>query len=512
MFTEKDLRQIAEQGTTLATVEKQIEDFRLGFPFLNIHRAATVGDGIIRLEEADVLENIQRYEQALSQKKVLKFVPASGAASRMFKSLFSLMESYKGTSADEAKFEKDQGFQSVYTFFKRINDFAFVEDLQATFSPGEWEKLLAEKHYPEILRHLLSDEGLGYGNLPKGLLQFHRYPDGGVRTPAQEHLVEAANSCAVRGGTAYLHMTVSPEHKEKFASHIAAKKGEIEAAYGVKIEVSFSIQKPSTDTIAVDPDNRPFRNGDGSLLFRPGGHGALIENLNEMDADIIFIKNIDNVVPDRIKAETYRYKKAIAGVLLGIQSEIFDYLEKLETADEDLLDEIETFLQDTLCNQPPAAFSTYNTEQKKAYFHTKLNRPIRVCGMVKNEGEPGGGPFWAQNRDGSVSLQIAESAQINTQDPSQKNLMETSTHFNPVDLVCAPRDRFGKNFDLLPFRDPQTGFISAKSQSGKDLKALELPGLWNGAMSDWNTLFVEVPIITFNPVKTVNDLLRDEHQ
>ncbi|MEZ4827936.1 MAG: DUF4301 family protein [Bacteroidia bacterium] len=511
MFSQKDHDQIAAIGASPAIIEQQIESFRKGFPFLKIDRAATVGDGIIRLEEAAVNENINRYESALANKKVLKFVPASGAASRMFKSLFSLMDSYKGTSDDQAKFEKDTSFQSVYTFFRRIDDFAFASDLKETFASGEWEKLLSEKNYPPILRHLLNDEGLGYGNLPKGLLQFHTYKEG-PRTPAQEHLVEAANYCTVRGGTAYLHMTVSPEHKEKFTAHIAAKKAAIEAAFGVKIEVSFSIQKPSTDTIAVDPGNQPFRNPDGSLLFRPGGHGALIENLNEMDADVIFIKNIDNVVPDRLKEETYRYKKALAGVLLSVQETVFAYLDTLETADDVQLSEIDSFIRHTLCTQPPAAFDSWDREKKKAYFRSKLNRPMRACGMVKNEGEPGGGPFWAQNSDGSVSLQIAESAQIDTQDPTQKDLMATATHFNPVDLVCAPRDRHGKSFDLLRFRDPQTGFISSKSQGGKELKALELPGLWNGAMSDWNTLFVEVPIITFNPVKTVNDLLRDEHQ
>lgn len=511
MFTEKDLRQIADQGASLVTVEKQIEDFRQGFPFLKIIRAATVEDGIIRLEEAAVNASVSRYEAALRHKKVLKFVPASGAASRMFKSLFTLMDSYKGTAEDDAKFEKDKSFQSVHYFFSHLEDFAFYHDLKATFSDDQWHQLLADKNYPEILRHLLTEAGLNYGNLPKGLLQFHKYTEG-VRTPAQEHLVEAANSCTVRGGTAYLHMTVSPEHREKFTSHIAEKKGAIEAEYGVTIDVSFSIQKPSTDTIAVDPDNAPFRNPDGSLLFRPGGHGALIENLNETDADIIFIKNIDNVVPDRIKGETYRYKKALAGVVLEIQEQVFSYLAQLDSASETLIEEIDQFLQKTLCTQPPAAFSGFSQAEKKAYFQTKLNRPIRVCGMVKNEGEPGGGPFWAQNSDGSVSLQIAESAQIDMQDPTQKDLMDTATHFNPVDLVCAPRDRFGKPFDLLQHRDPQTGFISSKSQGGKDLKALELPGLWNGAMSDWNTLFVEVPIITFNPVKTVNDLLRDEHR
>lgn len=512
MFTEKDLLQIKAQGATLDKVEQQIQDFRDGFPFLEIQKAATIGDGIIRLSEQEVEDRIKTYEDSLASKKVLKFVPASGAASRMFKSLFAFMDSYSGTEEDQAAFERDKGFQSVYNFFKRIDDFAFLDDLKLTFASEEqWDHLLKNRQYSVILSHLLTEAGLDYGNLPKGLLKFHRYEDG-VRTPAQEHMVEAANYCAGQGGKTYVHMTVSPDHRKKFETHIQATKDAVEKVYGVEIEVSFSEQKPSTDTIAVNPDNTPFRNPDVSLLFRPGGHGALIENLNDLNADIVFIKNIDNVVPDNIKGETYRYKKAIAGVLVNAQDKIFSYLQQLSQPTAGLLEEIDQYLRNTLCTLPPDGFSHYSQEEKIAYFRNKLNRPVRVCGMVKNEGEPGGGPFWAKNQDGSVSLQIAESAQIDQEDPTQKDLMETATHFNPVDLVCAFKDADGNAFNLLAHRDPKTGFISGKSKDGKELKALELPGLWNGAMSDWNTLFVEVPIITFNPVKTVNDLLREEHQ
>ena len=512
MFSEKDLAQIQSRGSSLAEVERQIENFRTGFPYLKIAKAATIGDGIIKLDNEQLKRFVDLYDKKLSEKKVVKFVPASGAASRMFKALFATMNSYKGTDEDQASLESDQGFQSVYNFFKKITDFAFQVDLQEKLNgEGSFDELIASRKHATILEYLLTEKGLGYGSLPKGLLKFHDYGDQS-RTPAVEHLVEAANYCTVSGGKAYLHLTVSPEHREKFTSHIAAEKVAVEQQFGVEIEVSYSEQKPSTDTIAVDLENQPFRNDDGSILFRPGGHGALIENLNEIDADIVFIKNIDNVVPDRIKADTYTYKKALAGVLLNYQEKIFDYLERLENANYSNLAEIQSFLEKEICVLPPSGFESYSEAEKIDYFKAKLNRPIRICGMVKNEGEPGGGPFWAQNSDESVSLQIAESAQIDKNDPSQKDLMQNATHFNPVDLICSFRDKNGKPFDLLQYRDPKTGFISGKSKDGKELKAQELPGLWNGAMANWNTIFVEVPIITFNPVKTVNDLLRDQHQ
>ncbi|MEM9987451.1 MAG: DUF4301 family protein, partial [Bacteroidota bacterium] len=346
----------------------------------------------------------------------------------------------------------------------------------------------------------------------KGLLQFHQY-DNHTRTPAEEHLVEAANYATIGGGTAYLHFTVSPEHRERFQALIDEKKDHYERLFGVTLDVSFSEQKPSTDTIAVDMENQPFRMDDGGILFRPGGHGALIENLNDIDADLVFIKNIDNVVPDRIKGETYRYKQAIAGKLLEYQQQIFAYLSALdEGGDENLIEEVEKFLKEVLCVLPAEDYLTQNLSEKIESLKALLDRPIRVCGMVKNEGEPGGGPFWVKNGKGVISLQIAESAQIDTDDPEQKGIMANATHFNPVDLVCSLRNRQGEKYDLLNFRDPSTGFIAYKSKNGRELKAQELPGLWNGAMANWNTIFVEVPIVTFNPVKIVNDLLRPNHQ
>ncbi|MEL6252721.1 MAG: DUF4301 family protein [Bacteroidota bacterium] len=510
MFTDADLRQIEERGSSLAAIEKQIENFKHGFPFLRVVKAATIGDGIIRLSENGIAPYIAKYEEELSRKKVVKFVPASGAASRMFKALFAFAAAYEGKNG-VLEALMDENNAALRSFFNRIRDFAFATDLDASFNGSSLESLIEENRHVEILNKLLKEDGLSYGSLPKGLLKFHSYGDG-ARTPVEEHLVEAANYGAAEGGTAYLHFTVSPEHLPKFEALVRQVKAVYEEKFNLHFDISYSIQKPSTDTIAVDLENNPFREEDGRILFRPGGHGALIENLNEIDADIIFIKNVDNVVPDLIKTQTYFYKKALAGVILNYQKRIFTYLERIENGEEKILKEIESFLQNELCVRPPKGYEDWGVEEKKNYFVQKLNRPIRVCGMVKNEGEPGGGPFWAWNPDGSVSLQIAESAQIDKNDQAQLSQMQHATHFNPVDLVCATRDRHGKAFDLNQFTDPQTGFISSKSKYGRDLKAQELPGLWNGAMSNWITLFVEVPIITFNPVKTVNDLLREQHQ
>lgn len=509
-FSQEDLAFIQARGSELTQVETQIANFKSGFPFLQLHKAATVGDGVIRLSEEEVATNVKAYEEALASLKVVKFVPASGAASRMFKHLFAFVSENSGKSAEEQKaaVEADSKIGQV---IDDLNKFAFKDDLAASFGSPTLGETLAAGDYAAVIARILNSDGLAYGELPKGLLKFHQY-ESGARTPMEEHLVEAARYAGVKGGTASLHFTVSPEHRSRFEALVNQVKGTYEEKFGVNLEVSFSEQKPATDTIAVDMDNVPFRNADGTILFRPAGHGALIENLNDISADVIFIKNIDNVVPDSLKEETVTYKKALAGVLLTAQMQVWEYQEKVEEADDELLSEIEEFLSNTLCILPPAAYGSSSFEERLAYVKGKLDRPIRVCGMVKNEGEPGGGPFWAENPDGSVSLQIAESAQIDLDDPTQGSLMKEATHFNPVDLICATKDSNGKSYDLPNFRDAKTGFISGKSKDGRELKAQELPGLWNGAMSDWNTLFVEVPIITFNPVKTVNDLLRPQHQ
>jgi len=490
MFTKNDLNQIQELGIDLETVEQQIQDFTDGFPFMQLQKAAIPENGVTQLSEEKLAEYVALYESKVKSITPLKFVPASGAASRMFKSLFAFLE--------EGKSDK-----STNQFFERLSEFAFYDDLQKVLPENADEKTIAD--------YYLTSKGLEYGTLPKGLLKFHKYEKAN-RTAIEEHLVEGANY-ANTDGIVKLHFTVSPEHLSRFKALLDAVLPTYEADYGVKYDITFSEQRKSTDTIAVNLDNTPFREKDGSLLFRPAGHGALLANLNDIDANIVFIKNIDNVVPDRIKQTTYDYKKALAGVLLHYQDKIFDYQHQLtEWASQPLINELTEFFEKELCVLQNSAFTDLPHNEKVAYFLKKLNRPLRVCGVVKNTGEPGGGPFWCKNADRTTSLQIVESAQVDLDDEEQKAIFNNSTHFNPVDLICSLKNNKGEKFDLLKFRDPKTGFVTQKSKDGKDLKAQELPGLWNGAMSDWNTIFVEVPLITFNPVKTVNDLLRDEHQ
>lgn len=489
-FTEKDLKQIKDRNSDLTTIQNQIENFKTGFPFINAVKAATIGDGILRLSDEQLNSYIELFDAQAPKKSLVKFVPASGAASRMFKALYA--------AKDDGKTDK-----SVEQFDSEIKKFAFYGSLSAH---------LREDNLQNKLEGLLGKSGLDYGNLPKGLLEFHLYPEG-ARTALEEHLVEGA-LYANNKGKVRLHFTVSPEHKQKFRSLINKVKARYEEKYGVKYNITFSEQKPSTDTIAVDPDNNPFRDKAGKLLFRPAGHGALLENLDDIKADVVFIKNIDNVVPDHLKKETVTYKKALAGLLLDYQKKIFYLIKRLEKPEPSvfMINKAARFLKNELNVDPPKGFRLWSPEEKLKFVLAKLKRPLRVCGMVKNVGEPGGGPFWVANEDGSVSLQVVESAQFDLNNKKQKAIFENATHFNPVDLICSFRDYRKEYYSLPGFRDDKTGFITEKSQSGKTLKAQELPGLWNGAMADWNTLFVEVPLITFNPVKTVNDLLRKEHQ
>ncbi|MFO7828773.1 MAG: DUF4301 family protein [Bacteroidales bacterium] len=504
MFTEKDIKQIKNQDLTTSDVEKQIKNFFNGFPFLNIEKPATVGDGIIQLDENELIAFRKLYDD--SQPDVLKFVPASGAASRMFKFLFEFYEKAKDEYSSLDEIENDD----VKKFFQQIEQFAFYENLKSTIQSAGYEisQLLKEGKFKTILKYFLTDEGLNYGSKPKAVLLFHK-SENQIRTAFEEHLAEGADYAKNANGKVKIHFTISPEHSNMFSELLEKVKSDYEQEMNVIFEISYSQQKPSTDMIAVNMENNLFRNEDGSLLFRPGGHGALIENLNDLNSDIIFIKNIDNVVPDRLKDETVKYKKALAGILLSFKEKIFKYIERIESGDvsDDEMNEITDFIQNDLCYN----FDLTNLSDKKNFFYNILNRPIRVCGMVKNEGEPGGGPFWVKHSNYS-DLQIVETSQINQNDEKQMQVLKASTHFNPVDLVCSTKDYKGEKFDLLKFRDSKTGFISKKSKDGRDLKAQELPGLWNGAMANWNTIFVEVPIITFNPVKTVNDLLRPEHQ
>ena len=505
MLNQDDLLLLKQKGISQAQIAEQLASFVSGFPFLNIKKAASINDGIEQTNEAELNFFLSEWEDyLLKNKEILKFVPASGAASRMFKDLFEFADG--AADLPETK--------AVKQFFDEIKRFAFYKDLNEIClknSGKSIEELIQSSEHKAVAKNLLNQEGLNYGSLPKGLLKFHAYLEGN-RTPLEEHLVEGALYAKNQAGKVNVHFTVSPEHKALFEQKTNEKKSVYETKFGIKYEVNFSEQKASTDTIAADAENQPFRDN-GKLLFRPGGHGALIANLNDLRADIIFIKNIDNVVPDKLKTPTVIYKKLIAGVLVNVQNRIFDYLNKLEKGNvsETEINEMLNFIETKLCTESQEINSKSQVE-KINYIKTKLNRPIRVCGMVKNEGEPGGGPFLTENPDGAVSLQILESSQIDTSKPSEKALMQNSTHFNPVDLVCAVKDYKGQAFDLLRFVDKNTGFISEKSKNGKALKALELPGLWNGAMSDWNTIFVEVPIETFNPVKTVNDLLKPEHQ
>ncbi len=505
MFSEKDLAQLKSKGISPDLALQQIENFKKGFPYADITAAATVGNGILKLSDNEAKSYGKIYDDIKANEKIVKFVPASGAASRMFKALFEFMSEYNG----DTSFLEDNSFASPATFFKRLKDFAFYDDLKSAYEKNYGD--FNESDFVNIVKSLLTPQGLNYGNLPKGLLKFHNYPDG-ARTPAEEHIVEAAEYGASQD-KANIHFTVSEEHLSEFDTHISAQAPKYEAKYKLNFEVDYSTQKSATDTIAVDMNNEPFRNEDGTILFRPGGHGALIENLNDINADIIFVKNIDNVVPDSLKPETVTYKKAIAGVLVSLRNQIFKYIKALQTnATEDLHTEILNFFETKLFYKPNNTFFALNFSDKTVFLLEKLNRPVRVCGMVKNEGEPGGGPFFVRNSKNDIGLQIVEGAQIDLNNPEKKQIVDNATHFNPVDLVCAVKDYEGNLFNLTKFTDSETGFISEKSKDGKNLKAQELPGLWNGAMADWNTVFVEVPIITFNPVKIVNDLLREQHQ
>ena len=504
-LSQQDQKQLAQKGISEQQIERQLGEFKTGFPFLRLEGAAAIGKGIVAPTADEVKQYVSAWQQYKAEgKKVVKFVPASGAASRMFKDMFAFVDAaYDVPTTD---FEKK--------YFDNIEKFAFFDELDAVCQKNEGKgikQLMADGQYKAVAANMLKAEGLNYGQLPKGLLLFHNYPEG-PRTPMEEHLVEGA-LYAASNGEAHVHFTVSHEHMELFKAKVAQKADLYAKKYGIKYDISFSEQKPSTDTIAANPDGTPFRNSDGSLLFRPGGHGALIENLNEIEADVIFVKNIDNVVPDRLKDDTVEWKQVIAGVLVTLQQKAFDYLRLLDTGKytHEQIEDIIRFVQQDLCCRK-ADIKELEDADLVIYLREKLNRPMRVCGVVKNVGEPGGGPFLTYNQDGTVSLQILESSQIDKSNKEYMEMFTKGTHFNPVDLVCAVKDYQGKAFDLPKYVDPTTGFISQKSKGGKELQALELPGLWNGAMSNWSTVFVEVPLSTFNPVKTVNDLLRDQHQ
>jgi len=517
MFSKKDLSLIKKRGMDKTKIEGQLKHFETGFPKVKLVNPAIITDGIMSIEDEEITVLRDHYINRPKKLSVIKFVPASGAATRMFQKLYDFLNNYQETEEDYLAYMKDKSPEGMFKFFENIEDFAFYVDLRAALQRKDLdiEKLLEKNNFKEIINTLLNINGLNYSHKPKGLLRFHKYQDYS-RTAFEEHWAEALHYAKNYKGTAQLHLTISEEHKKLFARKLKKSRSAFEKKYNGKLKVTFSYQKASTDTIAVDMENMPFKNVDESLLFRPGGHGALIENLNELKADLVFIKNIDNVVPDRLKEPTYKYKEALAGVLLKYQKQTFDYIAELDNSKLELnserLNEMLSFAVNQLCIKTPKTLNTDNPAKLRAYLLKKFNRPIRVCGMVKNEGEPGGGPFWVKNSDNSSSLHIIESSQIDHEDKKQAKIFGASTHFNPVDLVCGIKDYKGKKYDLKQFVDPETGFISKKAHNGIPLKAMELPGLWNGAMADWNTIFVEVPTITFNPVKTIFDLLRVEHR
>lgn len=510
-FTEKDIQQLKEKGISVKQVENQLNNFVNGFPYIRLVRTATLGNGIKAVSSNEIHEFINKYEREANLIR-LKFVPASGAATRMFKALFEF-ESAFSMSGFDSSILANEAYKHVKEFFENLKKFAFYPALEnlLAHSGKEINKLMQTSHFNEILDALLGVDGMNYRNLPKGLILFHRYNEGN-RTAVEEHLAEGAAYAKNANNVVKIHLTVSPEHLDAFKQTINHARDKLGKVYGVSYEITFSDQKSSTDTVAVDKENQLFRDSNGRLLFRPAGHGALLENLCDLDADIIFIKNIDNVVPDHLSSDTVRFKKVLAGLLLHLREKIFGYLHELgkKSIANDTLKAIRNFLEKDLCIH--FSQKKLSDAEQKELFYKKLNRPIRVCGMVKNTGEPGGGPFWAENPDGTVSLQIVETSQIDMKNMFQQTTHGSSTHFNPVDIVCTIKDYKGEKFDLHKRVDHSTGFISKKSKNGVSLKAQELPGLWNGSMSDWNTVFVEVPATTFNPVKTVNDLFRHEHQ
>ncbi len=511
MFTKEDISDMLQRGISPDTVKEQVLSFEQGFPPIVLDRPAKPGDGITVLTGGQMKGYSDCYEQGRLDKQLIKFVPASGAATRMFKDMFMWQELLK-SGKDIADIAAED--PSAKEFFERLPEMALWDELSTMMCKEDIKasRLFDKKRYLTLIDYILDEFGLDYASLPKGLIVFHRYPDR-CRTAMEEHLVEGALYASDGDGKVRIHFTVSPSHMKEFKRKINKVQTRYAREYGVNYDITYSVQKPSTDTIAVDSDNQPFRDAEGALVFRPGGHGALLENLNDLDADVVFIKNIDNVVPDHLKEPTILYKKVLAGLLFDVQQKISYWLEKIESGQ-----------LDDAGYKKAVAFAAGELHLDRRMFPEDaakgsqvliglLSRPVRVCGMVKNAGEPGGGPFWVKDpATGMLSLQIVESSQVDMQNPIQSEVFSGSSHFNPVDLVCGIKDYKGRPFDLREFVDKETAFISKKSKDGKELKALELPGLWNGSMAGWISLFVEVPVITFNPVKVVNDLLREEHQ
>jgi hypothetical protein len=513
-FSKKDLEFIDKKGLTLKKVEQQLNLFNSGLPFINLERAATIDDGILQFSYIKSSELISHYDSKKDDLKVVKFVPASGAATRMFKFLFEFLKMYDPNKESVNAFINKNKASDLSLFFIGLEKLPMYEAV-ITYLEAKTDidlKSTNDKKLYAFVQAVLETDQFDYSNFPKGLLPFHKYKNH-LSSAFQEHLFEAALYVATKG-KASVHFTISEKHKGKFDAEFKRIQEVVESKTNTTFDISFSYQKESTDTIAVTTKNEIVREDNGQLYFRPSGHGALIENLNGLDADIIFVKNIDNVVVHKYEVEVSRSKKMLAGLLIEVKEQAFKYakaLDEKELSDIDIV-EIAEFLISKMNVVISSEFEKYSKQYQIEYLKSKLDRPIRICGMVQNEGEPGGGPFWVKDEGANLSLQIVESAQINKKEKSQKSILKKATHFNPVDLVCSIKNYKGEVYDLQKFVDQQTAFITMKTKVGKDIKALELPGLWNGSMSNWNTIFVEVPLITFNPVKTVNDLLKPTHQ
>ena len=507
-FSEKDILQIDEKGISTKEVEEQIEIFKRGNIKVNITEAATVGNGISKIESTEKHELIEFYDSEKNNHSVLKFVPASGAASRMFKALHTFNDEFDPEKHELREYLDSTGDSSLQRFFNHLDKLPFYDHAieKTKKNHSNYSDLSHDAQHKVLVQTILNSDGLYLSNLPKGLVPFHKYNQH-IATAFEEHLFEAAKFIAV-DGVAKLHFTVAEGDKEKFQGEWKEIQERVEEKTGVKFEIEYSYQDPKTDTIAVDNDFEPFRTEEGDLFFRPGGHGALIENMNQLDEEIVFVKNIDNVVTEEKVQNVVDHKKMLGGRLFQVQKKIFEYLKMLDSGEssQEQLNVIGKFLNEELF------LKSSSEEVTSEYLKEKLHRPLRICGMVKNEGEPGGGPFLVKDKNGEISLQIIEGAQIDNNNPEQAKIAREATHFNPVDIVCSLKDHEGKSYDLNAYVDEDMSFIADKTKDGKPLKALERPGLWNGGMAKWNTIFVEVPVETFNPVKTVSDLLKESHQ
>jgi hypothetical protein len=499
LFTQNDLRRIKKLGLTTCDVAKQMESYRHGSNYLKLNRPCAINDGILSIQKSAMDELVKFYEREAGKFRLLKFVPASGAASRMFAEWFSALEA--------------GGFDSTalnQSFLRNLKKYPFYSPIKQNKRASEF---IEQKNIKNLLDYILSAKGLNFGWLPKALIPFHLYQEGGARTALEEHLFEAAQYVRGAGDVCHLHFTISQEHKKDFNNKIKTIKSRYEDLCRIKYKISSSVQSPATNMLAVDENNLLLRDAAGNLIFRPGGHGSLLTNLQNLDADFIFIKNIDNIAPEKLLRKILPYKKMLGGLALRIQQEIFALLRLMENDEIDSwqIEEIKNY-----CSRINIIFlrsmSQQSLKQQKQIIFSSLNRPLRVCAMVRNEGEPGGAPFWVEERDGSQTLQIVESGHVDKNNPKQMKVWSAAQYFNPVDLVCCTKNYRGQKFNLGSYVNPEAYLITMKNEKGRSLKALESPGLWNGGMAYWNTIFVELPIIVFNPVKTVNDLLRPEHK